>query len=121
MGSKIAGKHLDNVLSRIFLVISILIVLTWVWTGALWLWDWHATTSAAGSVWPVVWDFCKQNLSVIVVIYGLICLQVSGVAELKFEKSFLTAYVLSFFLTPPVMMVAYGRRKHSTNISEEKQ
>ena len=58
-----------------------------------------------------IWEFCKTNLSILIVIYGLMSLQASGLAELKYGKNFLKAFGLALILTPPVMMVVYGHKK----------
>lgn len=100
----------DILISRILAVTIVLILAIWIWNGVTFLWDWYLAISRTGSVWSSVWEFCKENLSFFIVIYGIICLQVSGIAELKFEKNFLKAFVLALFLTPPVMMGVYGRR-----------
>ena len=114
--------RVDRLVSRLLAGIAALIVGTWVWNGAVWTWDWYSSVSAGeDAVWSAVWDFCRGNFSILVVIYGLLCLQVSGIAELKFEKNFLKAFVLALVLTPPLMMATYGRRKKSgMNSKEEK-
>jgi hypothetical protein len=43
--------------------------------------------------------------------YGIISLQVSGLAELKFGKNFIKAFYLALLITPPMMMIVYGHRK----------
>jgi len=105
-------KNVDVFVSRVLMIAVILIVTTWIWSGLVWLWDWFATTSGTGSVWSEIWDFCKQNVSIFVVVYGLVCLQISGISELKFEKNFLKAFVLAIVLTPPIMMAVYGHKKN---------
>lgn len=82
-----------------------------IWKGLAWLWNWFSATGEDDSVWLAIWEFCKSNLSIIIVIYGLISLQVSGLVELKFGKNFLKAFGLALILTPPVMMAVYGHRK----------
>lgn len=106
-------RNLDVILSRIFLVISFIIIAYWIWNGLIWLWDWYVSVSESADtgVWEETWQFIKDNLSIIAMLYGIIALQVSGLAELKFGKNFLRAFVLAIFLTPPVMMGIYGHKK----------
>lgn len=106
-------RNLDALVSRILLVISLIIVAYWIWNGLNWLWDWYLSISETTdtTVWQEIWLFIKENLSIIALIYGIICLQVSGVAELKFGKNFLKAFALAISLTPPVMMAVYGHKK----------
>lgn len=106
-------KNLDVILSRIFLVISVIIIAYWIWNGLIWLWDWYISVneSPETGVWEEIWQFIIDNLSIIVMVYGIIALQVSGLAELKFGKPFLKAFGLAIFLTPPVMMAIYGHKK----------
>jgi len=106
-------KNRDIVISRVIFFIALVVVITWIWNGLIWLWNWYTVASETGTVWFEIWSFVKQNVSILVVVYGIICLQVSGVSELKFEKNFLKAFILAIFLTPPVMMVIYGHRKNS--------
>ncbi len=103
--------NLDILLSRILITAVILIVASWIWEGVAHLWEWYSTTSETNSAWSSVWDLCKRNLSFFVVAYGIVCLHVSGLAELKYEKNFLKAFLLALFLTPPVMMGIYGHRR----------
>ena len=65
---------------------AVIIVIIMIWNGLTWLWSWFSTAGDNGSVWLAIWDFCKANLSILIVIYGLISLQASGLAELKFGK-----------------------------------
>ncbi|MFQ6609062.1 MAG: hypothetical protein ACE5EE_11115 [Fidelibacterota bacterium] len=79
--------------------------------GLTWLWHWFVNVNDEGSIGLAIWNLCKSNLSILIVIYGIISLQVSGLAELKFDKNFLKAFGLALILTPPVMMAVYGHRK----------
>ncbi len=103
----------DKILPRIILLICLAIVIYWIWNGVNWLWDWYVSVEASSetTVWQEIWNFILKNLSVVIMVYGFISLQVAGLAELKFGKNFLIAFALGICLTPPVMMGAYGRRK----------
>lgn len=111
-------KKPDVVLSRILILICVSIVGYWIWNGLNWLWDWYRSVSELTdtSVWTEIWLFIVENLSVIALIYGIICLQVSGLAELKFGKNFLKAFILAICLTPPIMMGIYGHKKESLSV-----
>ena len=113
-------KNRDVIFSRIIFIIVVIIVSTWIWDGIGWLWNWFTSASESGSIGSGIWNFCKQNISILVVVYGIICLQVSGISELKFEKNFLMAFILAIFLTPPIMMAVYGHRRNRGDDSKEK-
>ncbi|MGK5092590.1 hypothetical protein WDW89_11335 [Deltaproteobacteria bacterium TL4] len=106
-------KNRDVLLSRILLAISLMIITYWIGNGLIWLWNWYVSVSESADtgVWEEVGLFIKTNLSVLTLVYGIISLQVSGVAELKFEKNFLVAFALAILLTPPVMMAVYGHKR----------
>ncbi len=103
---------LDQAVSRVFIVLSILILAYWLYLGVVWLWEWYVSMDGYSSAWwPIIGSFLWRNMSIVVAIYALICLQASGLAELKFNKIFLKAFGLSLILTPPGMMIVYGHRK----------
>lgn len=106
-------KNPEAILPKLFMAISVLILLYWIWNGCLWLWDWYqATESVSGAtVWREIWRFIKNNLSIIIAVYGIASLQSAGLAELKFNRSFLVAFGLALCLTPPIMMGVYGHKK----------
>lgn len=106
-------KDPEKIIPRIILLVCLAIVLYWIWNGLSWLWDWYVSVEASSetTVWQEIWIFIKDNLSVIIMVYGFISLQAAGLAELKFGKTFLVAFALAICLTPPAMMGAYGRRK----------
>ena len=101
---------IDVILSKILLLIIISIVLYWIWNGLNWLWDWYIATSQNGNsgLWEEIWIFIKENISIIAMAYGIISLQVSGLAELKFGNNFIKAFCLALLITPPMMMIVYG-------------
>jgi hypothetical protein len=59
--------------------------------------------------WASLGQFCVNNLSIIIVVYLIICLQVAGLAEFRFRKNFLKAFLLGIVITPPLMMICWGR------------
>ncbi len=106
-------KDPDTIIPRILLLISLMIILYWIWGGLGWLWEWYTSVSESPNttVWQEIWIFIKDNLSVIVLVYGIACLQAAGLAEMKFHKNFLKAFFLAICVTPPIMMGTFGRRK----------
>ena len=106
-------KNIDLIFSRILLVISVVIIIYWAGNGLSWLWEWYGSVSAAEetTVWTEIGLFINDYLSVFALAYGILALQASGLAELKFEKNFLKAFGLAIVLTPPVMMILYGHKK----------
>ena len=106
-------KDPDKIIPRVILLISLAIVLYWLWNGVEWLWEWYLSVDSASdtTVWREIWIFIKDNLSVIIMVYGFIALQAAGLAELKFGKAFLVAFILALCLTPPIMMGVYGHRR----------
>ncbi len=106
-------KDPEKILPRIFMLICLGILVYWIWNGVEWLWEWYVSveSSSETTVWQEIWLFCRDNLSIIIMVYGIISLQVAGLAELKFGKTFLAAFILAICLTPPVMMGVYGRKR----------
>ena len=108
-------KNMDIIFSRILLVISVVIIIYWAWNGLSWLWEWYGSVSATEetTVWTEIGLFISEYLSVFALAYGILALQASGLAELKFGKNFLKAFGLAIVLTPPVMMVVYGHNRET--------
>lgn len=103
---------LDQRLSRLFMVASLLILGYWAYLGLAWVWDWYQDSGGYTTQWwPDLGRFLWRNLSIVVAVYGIACLQASGLAELKYGKNFLLAFILALVLTPPGMMIAYGHRR----------
>jgi len=108
----------DKIFSNIFFIPTILIVIYWIITGLIKLYNWISGLSSYNSGWWLsIGNFCLSNLSIIIVIYIIICLQAAGIAEFKFRKNFLKAFFLGLIMTPPVMIAAWGR-KRNTNPSK---
>ncbi|MCD6100199.1 MAG: hypothetical protein DRP91_07225 [Candidatus Neomarinimicrobiota bacterium] len=106
------ANKIDFILSRIFSLGSISIVGYWLYRFFDWFIGWFKDQLPYNKGWWIsIGNFLLDNLSIVIAIYFIICLQVSGIAEFKFRKKFLKAFFLSLFLTPPVMMAIYGRRR----------
>ena len=104
----------DKAISRIFFLFSMLILLYWIYSGSVWLWEWYAESEGYSSDWwPIVGRFLLDNLSIVIALYAIACLQTAGLAELKFNNHFLKAFSLALILTPPIMMIIYGHRDHA--------
>ena len=103
----------DNLISRFLFMAIAGIIAYWLIKGGIWVWNWYDASGGYSSQWwPDLWAFLIRNISIVAVIYGMACMQASGLAELKFRKNFLVALSLAFLLTPPVMMLVYGKRKN---------
>ena len=91
---------------------ALAIVLYWAYLGIQKLVEWIGSLGAyQPQWWSMIGKFCLNNLSILLVIYTIICLQVAGIAELRFRKNFLKAFLLAIAMTPPLMMTAWGCRE----------
>jgi len=100
----------DKLLMRILILGMLAVLLPWIWDGLVWLWDWYLDyTDTESHFWADTLNFIWTNLSVILIAYTIICLQVAGLAEFKLKRDFLPAFLLALLITPPVMMATYGR------------
>ncbi|MEE9190555.1 MAG: hypothetical protein V3U16_07275 [Candidatus Neomarinimicrobiota bacterium] len=101
----------DMTISRILRIVIGLILLYWTFEGVAWVWSWYLDSGGYTSEWwSGIGKFLLRNISIIVVIYGVACMQVSGLAELKFGKNYLKAFGLALILSPPIMMAVYGKK-----------
>ena len=101
----------DKIISKFFLIPAGAIVLYWIVNGIIELVKWFATLPHYSSQWWIaIGNFCSTNLSIIVIAYIFICLQVSGIAEFKYRKNFLKSFILATIITPPLMMLIWGKR-----------
>jgi len=96
----------DRIISRIILVFSGGIVIYWIYRLIGWLIRWWSNFQfqTAGG-WNGFGAFCLDNLSIILVVYVIICLQIAGVVEFRQRKSFMKAFFLGIFMTPPIMLI----------------
>jgi len=105
------SETLDKRISKILFFASGLIILYWVIKGLIWLYHWFIGLPPYNSGWWItLGQFCLNNLSIVIVIYLIICLQIAGIAEFRFKKNFLKAFLLGIIITPPLMMIVWGRR-----------
>ncbi|HCL00754.1 MAG TPA: hypothetical protein DHW42_11700 [Candidatus Marinimicrobia bacterium] len=110
---------LDKCLSRALFLISAGIVVYWLIKGIVRLYHWFVDLpDYSTDWWLVIGRFCVNNLSIIIVVYLVICLQVAGIAEFKNKKNFLKAFLLAIVLTPPLMMAIWGRKTQPKNKSK---
>ncbi|RKY54279.1 MAG: hypothetical protein DRP89_05110 [Candidatus Neomarinimicrobiota bacterium] len=102
----------DKIFSKIFFIPALLIVFYWIIKGLIKLYNWLSGLPIYSSGWWLsIGNFCLSNLSIIIMIYVIICLQVAGVAEFKLKKNFLKAFLLGLVETPPIMMAVWGKRR----------
>ena len=73
--------------------------------------DWYTATAAATGFWTALWELIKDNPSIAAALYVLGCLNSAGVAEFKFGKNFVRAFLLALPLTPFIMIGAWARRR----------
>ena len=107
------NKDPDIILSKFLKIILALLLVYILYIISVFIFSWYLGLQSQNlNIWTEIWILIKNNLSVISVIYCMICLQVSGVAEFKFKKPFIKALILSFILTPPIMMAAWGRKRY---------
>ncbi len=73
--------------------------------------DWYTAIPAATGFWAALWEVIKENPSIAAALYVLGCLNSAGVAEFKFGKNFVLAFLLALPLTPFIMIGVWARRK----------
>ncbi len=106
-------RSTDQIISRIFVALSLLVLAYWLYSGVVWVWNWYVESGGySSSWWPDIGHFLWDNLSIVIALYAVICLQASGLAEMKFNNNFLKAFGLALVLTPPLMMAVYGHRNN---------
>jgi hypothetical protein len=104
----------DVTISKIFRIAIILVLLYWAYEGISWMWYWYLDSGGYTSDWwSGVGKFLLRNISIVIVIYGVACMQASGLAELKYGKNYLKAFGLALILSPPVMMAVYGHKSEN--------
>ena len=91
---------------------SVVIVVYWIVKGLIKLYNWFISLPDYSSAWwSSLGSFCINNLSIIIVVYLIICLQVAGIVEFRFKKNFLKAFLYGILMTPPVMLITWGRKQ----------
>ncbi len=63
--------------------------------------------------WSEVWRLILDNLSIVVALYCLMCVNSAGLAEFRFRREFTQAFLRAVVMTPPVMIVAWARKPHA--------
>lgn len=102
----------DKRIAMVFLLPTLGIVLYWLFLGLKWLMRWLADLPPYDAGWWVsLGHFLWRNISIVLVVYVVLCLQAAGIAEFRYKRNFMAAFFLGICLTPPVMMVVYGKRK----------
>lgn len=101
----------DKIIARGFLAISCGILVYWFYELIIWLIHWLGNTSGhAAGMGMNFGGFCLNNLSIILVVYVIICLQIAGIVEFRQRKSFTGAFFLGIILTP-IFMLLYMKLK----------
>ncbi|MFC1581559.1 hypothetical protein ACFL3L_01510 [Candidatus Neomarinimicrobiota bacterium] len=104
----------DLIISRLFRVLIVIVLGYWCYSGVTWLWSWYISGSGYSSAWwGAIGEFLWQNISIVIALYGIACMQASGLVELVNRKSYLKAFGLSLILTPPGMVLVYGHKKEN--------
>lgn len=105
-------EHKDIRVARLILLISGGILIYWIYRliTVLVRWLGHFKFQAAGG-WSALGNFCWANLSIILVVYVIICLQIAGVVEFRFRRNFLKAFFLGLLMTPPIMVIYMKKTK----------
>jgi len=96
----------DKTLYKIFLTGIFIVLIIWSWYGVQWGLE-HIGSGADLRMftWINTRDFITRNLSIVIAVYGFICLQIAGYAELRHGQRFLTAFALSLILTPLGLLI----------------
>ena len=75
---------------------------------------WHGLSQVTAynpDWWPQIGHFCVANLSVLIVIYLLICVQIAGIIELRWKRNFIKVFLMCVFLTPVGTLLFHGVKK----------
>lgn len=111
---------LDKKIAMSLLAVSGGILVYWLIRGLILLYGWLKGLGEYNAGWWIsLGQFLYRNLSIVIVIYVIICLQVAGLMEFKFRRNFLKAFLLSLVLTPPGMLLLWGRKQDSDNSKRE--
>jgi len=101
----------DKIISRSFVTITGGILIYWLYALMVWLVRWlNSVSGTAAGMGMNCGEFCLDNLSIILVVYVIICLQIAGVVEFRQRKSFTEAFFLGILLTP-ILMPLYMKLK----------
>ena len=107
-----AGTHRGVHLGTGFLTVVLVAGLGWfLWWVVEAIIAWSTGLPAGVGFWSGLWEVMVANPSIVTALYTIACLNAAGVAEFKFGRSFVKAFLLSLPLTPPVMLGAWARRR----------
>ena len=81
-----------------------------VYSGVVIVWNWYLDLPVETGFWVGLWALMSDNSSIFLAIYCIICLNSAGIAEFKFRRPFVWAFLLAVPLTPPLMIAAWARR-----------
>lgn len=102
----------DKNIARGLTIISGGIVVYWLYQLIHWLIRWFSTVRIETSaIWSNFGGFCLENLSIILVVYVFICLQIAGVVEFRYRKNFTEAFFLGIIFTPIIMLIYMKLKK----------
>jgi|GEM_PF-798808 len=102
----------DKNIARLILAISGGIVIYWLFRLSVWLIHWLINSSLqTAGMWTNFGGFCLNNLSIILVVYVIICLQIAGVMEFRYRRNFTQAFFLGIILTPVFMPIYLKLKK----------
>jgi len=102
---------LDRIIARMILLIIVVIGLHWIYTGLLWIVGWWRGLGPIDvNWWGSAVRFCGRNLSILIAIYVIAGLQTAGLVEFRYRRAFGRAFLLALILTPPGMLLAWGRK-----------
>ncbi|NOZ75834.1 MAG: hypothetical protein GXO90_10780 [FCB group bacterium] len=80
------------------------------WVGGL---DTPAIWSLAGIIRQGL-EICRNNVSIVLAVYVFLCMQVAGWIELRYETGYLSAFFITFLITPvlyvPLFLILRRRR-----------
>lgn len=108
------SEHKDKKIARLFLMVSSGILIYWIYQLIVWSVKWFSNFNfQTAGTWSSFGGFCLNNLSIILVIYVIICLQIAGVVELRYRRNFTEAFYLGIFTTPIIMLIFMKRRNKS--------
>jgi uncharacterized membrane protein YdfJ with MMPL/SSD domain len=85
-----------------------------VWWAANALVTWAGGLPDGVGFWAGLWAIMVSNPSIVAALYVLACLNGAGIAEFSFRRSFVAGFLMALVTTPPVMLVAWARRKKRT-------
>jgi hypothetical protein len=103
---------LDKKIAIPLLVISGGIMIYWLVGVFIWLVSWLEHLGAYNPHWwGLLGTFLYRNISILIVMYVILCLQSAGIAEFRYRKNFLKAFLFSMIMTPLGMLFFWGRHK----------